>query len=149
MGHAAQAVKVRRLAPDEANATWPAIEPMVRAALEQARGEYDVVFVEGMIRQGRAKVATVKKGREILAAVVYFIVEYQDSKNLRVWLMGGHGRDEWAGDLLAYLDEIGRAEGVREIELGVRPGLVRILKGAGYELAYNEMRRYIGGGHVE
>lgn len=148
MGRTAQAIKVGRLSQDEAAAAWPEIEPMVRAALDKARGEYDVIFVEGMIRQGRAKVAAVRKGRELLAAVVYFVVEYQASRNMRVWLMGGRGRFEWEADLLAYLDAIAHAEGCREIELGVRPGLVRILKRAGYDLAYNEMRRVVGGDHV-
>ena len=118
---------VSRILPAGVPAVWPAVAPMLKAALAVSGGRHPLWSVLDELVSGRADlwVACADAARPV-AAVVCRVAQYPARRFYQLHAIGGSDMDAWIEPMLAAIEDRARALGCDGIEGGGRHGWGRV-----------------------
>lgn len=114
--------------------TWPMVESYIAAALEHAKGDYDVSHLQAMVSGGQALLIVAVKDGVIVGAAVVDIFNRPTSRVAFIMAVGG--KLIINEDSLAQLKALLSSMGVTVIEGAGRESVFRLLTRLGFTDKY-------------
>jgi len=123
----------RSVPPDQVEAIWPTLEPMIKRGLAHGQGDGTTSdHMKWAVQRGASLLWVVKRGEEFIAGVVLAVREQDTGRKLWVDMLAGIDADEWGDQLMDLLRDYKSITGCRCIEASCRSGLARKLQRRGW-----------------
>ena len=132
------------IAADKIEEVWPIVGPYVHLACEQSRGTIAEEDVKRFCLSRDMQMFAVLNGEDFVGAVTTEVLEYPQTRVLRVVTVGGNGWECWGAELSAAIDEFARHVGATLIEAQGRKGWVKKLNSLGYEPVHTLYYKTVG-----
>lgn len=126
---------------DLVDAHWSAVAQLVDpVAQHAARGEFTTQDLAAMVEDGRAVAGLVSEAGRPVLGIVFEFRHYPRTTTLNVMALGGHDLARVAGTFWPQFIAWAKESGVSHIEACTSPVMTRMLRGLGFEHAYDLVR---------
>lgn len=123
----------KNVEPQYATAVWQQVRPMVERGLRHGQG--DGTTPEAMLGEillGKFKLWAFLDGTEVIAIVVFRMMNYVTGKKIWIDMLAGDGSSKWADSLELLFNDLKDLTESMCVETSARPGLAKILKKRGW-----------------
>jgi hypothetical protein len=107
---------------------WEFVTPYLIAALERGRGRYTLQDIKEALEEDRYHLWIVVLDHKIIATLITEIIDYPQSRSLRINFGGGKLMDEWFQEMFDTMNRAAKDVGATMLELVGRPGWQKIFK---------------------
>lgn len=130
--------EVVRLPTERIEKIKPALEGMIKPALEYAHGELNFEDLMTMVKLDKVQIWAVfdRASMELRAIATTQVVKYPQFKALRVITLGGANMAIWARALDNMLTKFAKAQGCKRMEAFGRRGLAQRIEELGFTMMY-------------
>ena len=121
-------VEMHRLKPQQLEAVWPMVRPLMEEVAESYRGKQTVETLTSEILRGEVELWVVVEGNEILAIIgTQLCEEPSGMKTLFIKYADGRQMHKWLG-MIDEFEAYARANGCEYVEMIARKGWTKRLK---------------------